>query len=525
MDQENKYIRSLIDNAQRGKIVAQEELYEMYLVDIYTLIIRLTGDKALAELFTKKTLITAWKEINIKALENISFKDWLRNIAIKTTLHGLVGSSNNKEKNKKRLSTSDNQSAAFSTDPFEKAIAELDYESRVIFVLNKIYGHPLETFLGFIGINNSEAERKLSDSVFNISRSLSGMKSEAGIDTLIKSFPSEIQPDGNLIDSALDEINEIRFKELKEKGADAEELEELIEYEKKRKAAGKNKKRGKKVVYKKGRVLIPSDKIIIGILIITALVSFTLHFITSINEWKISLVSGKPLKNEVSIVKTEEFIPGDMISTNDVSSVSIDIAEIGRINILGNTYFGRLDNDNNGELLKGKLRVNTVLAKENLHIAIPGATIENIYSGTRYSLEVDSKSNSLIVLEKGWLLVNSGDDEIIFPQKYNLKILSGSGVSLPYYSRSGFHLVTLFEDYLFNGKKKITLNKIIESSTEKETIVLWNLLQRVKPDQRSIIYDKLYKLVPHTNDVTKKDMLSLDKNMLRIWLDEIKWFL
>ena len=106
-----------------------------------------------------------------------------------------------------------------------------------------------------------------------------------------------------------------------------------------------------------------------------------------------------------------------------------------------------------------------------------------------------------------------------------MKILSGKGASLPYYSKSALHLVTLFEDYLFNGKKNITLNRIIESSTEKETIALWNLLQMVSPDQRDVVYDKLYKLVPHTDDVTKKDMLSLDKNMLRIWLDEIKWFL
>jgi len=525
MYQENKYIRSLIDNARHGKIVALEELYEINLVNIYTIIIRLTGDKTLAERFTKETLVTAWEEINKKAPENISFENWLRNIAIKITLRGLDGSNNSKEKIKKRLSTTDNQSKPFSTDPLENAIAELDNESRVIFVLNKIDGHPLATFSGFLRVNKSEAESKLSDSVLNISKSLSSIESEAGLDTLIESLPGEIQPDENLIDVALNEINEIRIKEFKEKEADSEELEELIEFEKKRKEVGKRKKETKNEIYKKRKGHKSSDKIIVGILILTAIVSFALYFITSANEWKVSLVSGKPLKNNVPIVKMAELIPGDIISTDDVSSASIDISEIGRINILGNTSFSRLEDDNSGELHNGKLKVNTVEANDNLHIAIPGATIENIDLETRYSLEVDSKGNSLIVLERGWLRVNSGDDEIIFPEKYNLKILSGSSVSLPFHFKSSYDLIALLEDYLFNGKKNITLNRIIESSTEKEAILLWNLLQRVNTDQRSAVYDKLYELVPHPNDIAREDILSLGKNMLQMWLDEIEWYL
>lgn len=525
MYKENKYIRSLIDSTRHGKIVALEELYEINLVNIYTIIVRLTGDKTLAQRFTKETLVTAWKEINKKAPENISFKNWLRNIAIKTTLIGLVGANNYNKKIKKGLSTTDNQSEAFSTDPLENAIAELDDESRAIFVLNKIDGHPLATFSGFLGVNKSEAESKLSESVLNISRSLSSEESEAGIDTLIETLSAEIQPDINLVESAIDEINEIRIKEFNEKETDSAELEDLIEFENKRKEVRKRKKKIEKVVYKKRKGLKSSDKIIAGILILTAIVSFALYFITAANEWNVSLVSGNPLKNNELIVKMTEFIPGEIISTDNVSSASIDIAEIGRINILGNTSFARLEGDNSGELYNGKLKVNTVEANDNLFLAIPNATVENIGYDTRYSIEVDSKGNSLIVLERGWLRVNAGEDEIIFPEKYNLKILSGSSASLPFHFKSSYDLIALLEDYLFNGKKNITLDRIIESSTEKEAIILWNLLRMVKPDQRSSVYDKLYELVPHKDDIAKDDMLSLDQDKMQSWLDEIKWYL
>ncbi|UCH65504.1 MAG: FecR domain-containing protein [Ignavibacterium sp.] len=525
MEQDNKYIRSLIDNARCGKIGALEELYEMCLDDIFTLIIRLTGDKKLAEQFTIDTLVSAWKEINKKIPEQISFANWIRNVAIKTTICGLIGPKDCREKMIKKKAAYDVQGESFSTDPLEKAIADLDDESRAIFVLNKIDGKPLATFSGFLGVKKSDAETKLSESVLSISNSLPNVESEAGLDTLVESLSNQIEPDENLIESALSEINEIRIKQLKEEDANSAELKELIALEKKRKKALKKNYKKVKEVYKKEKALKSSDKMIIAILLLTSLVSFILFLSTSTNAWNLSSVSGKPLKNKASMDSMEEILPGDVISTNEVSTAAIDISDVGRINILSNTSVTRLEEDNWAELNKGKLKFNTAEAKDNFNIAIPNATIQNIEFGTRYTVDVDPNGNSKIVLEKGWLRVISAGDDIIFPQKYNLKILNESGASLPYYSESSSVLVSRFEDYLFNGKENAALNSILESSTEKEAIILWNLLPRVKQDQRNAVYEKLYELVPHRDDISRDEMLSLEKKYLKTWLDEIKWYL
>ena len=66
MGQENKFIKSLVANAQQGKLVALEELFELNLNVTYTLVLRLTGNKSQAELLTQKSLVTAWKEIKKK---------------------------------------------------------------------------------------------------------------------------------------------------------------------------------------------------------------------------------------------------------------------------------------------------------------------------------------------------------------------------------------------------------------------------------------------------------------------------
>lgn len=525
MEQENKYIRSLVDNARRGKIGALEELFEMYLADIFTLIVRLTGDKNLAEQYTVDTLIAAWKEIQKQAPEYISFENWLKNIAIKVTICGLIGSKECEKKFQKKSSTANEKREAFSTDPLENAIAKLDDESRAIFVLNKIWGKPLATFSGFLGVNKADAENKLSNSISSIASSLPNMESDGGLDTLVGFLPDKIEPEEDLLGIALSKVNEMRIKELKEMDSNSEELKELIEIEKKRKAALKKKYKGKKVVYKEGKALKSSDKLIIGFLLLTSLVSFILYLTTSINEWKLSSVIGKPIKNKAPIVKLEEILPGDVISTNNESSAAVDIVGIGRINIFGNTSFTRLEEDNGAELHYGKMMINTLKSDDNLHIAIPEAIIEGLELGSRYSVFVNPSGNSDIQLEKGWLLVKSGSHEIIFPQKYNLRVVNGSGVSLPYYSESSSLLVSLVEEYLFNGNESIKLNSILESSTEKEAITLWNLLPRVNEDQRGVVYEKLYELVPHTSDISRDDVLSLEKSFLQTWLDEIKWYL
>ena len=50
MEQDNKFIKSLIESAQNGKVVALEELYKMNINRIYAIALRLTGKGPLAGL-------------------------------------------------------------------------------------------------------------------------------------------------------------------------------------------------------------------------------------------------------------------------------------------------------------------------------------------------------------------------------------------------------------------------------------------------------------------------------------------
>ena len=76
---------------------------------------------------------------------------------------------------------------------------------------------------------------------------------------------------------------------------------------------------------------------------------------------------------------------------------------------------------------------------------------------------------------------------------------------------------------MFGRKSDVTLDMIIESSSAKDGITLWNLFRMIEPGQRQVVYDKLYELYPHTDEIDREDILTLDENMLYVWLEKIRW--
>ena len=93
-----------------------------------------------------------------------------------------------------------------------------------------------------------------------------------------------------------------------------------------------------------------------------------------------------------------------------------------------------------------------------------------------------------------------------------MNVLNGSGVSVPYYSNSDLIESSLLDEYLFNGKMETILSSIIESSAEHDAILLWNLLQRVEPEQRIVVYEKL-------NELTYEAYTEIEKAGLQYMQD------
>jgi RNA polymerase sigma-70 factor (ECF subfamily) len=533
-------MRNLVENAQQGKMVALKELYEVNLTRIYTLISRLTGNKFIAEQLTKTILLRAWKIISENGTGGMRFSDWIKELSLIVTVGELRDPTFINDKRFKKYLEKNTHHTDYSSDPIEELITELDLDHRITFVLNKIENYNLVQISNFMGEDESELETILSEAIEKISEAMSEADTELDLRENWINLQEVIVPDEKILKDVLEEIKEIRVAEIKEKDAIEAEIKKKDAIEKEERARRKkenkkleraNKKHNKEKTKaekaaKEWRVYKPTfqfNKKLVMIVVIPVIIFIGIQLAPSSTDWSVTIEAGTPLINNEPFSSVVELSDGDIITTDSMSTAKIGIPQVGEISVLESTKFKRLEETNSGELLKGKVSIIAGSSENTLNIKIPEVNIENYGQTTSYSIETDHRGNSHIELENGWLKVYSEKDQVVIAPNYKLNVYKRSGASIPYHTQSKFEYIAILDDYLFGGKRDVALNHLLSLSSKNEIITVWNLLFRVNAGpQAENVYDKLYELAPHSDQIKKADILLLDSRILHQWLEEIK---
>jgi DNA-directed RNA polymerase specialized sigma24 family protein len=511
-------------------MVALEELYEVNLSRIYTLVSRLSGNKFISEQLTKTILLRAWKRISEDGPGEMTFSDWIRELSLHITVGELRDPTFTNDKRFKKYLRKNIHRDLYSSDPIEKIIAKLDLDHRITFVLNKIENYNLVQISNFMGVDESELDTILSEAIEQISGAMSEADTELGLRENWINLQEVIDPDEKILKDVLEEIKELRTTEVK--AEDAIEKEERVKRNKENKKLEKaikkdNKEKAKaEKVAKERRGYRPTfqfNKKLVMIVAIPVIIFLSIQLVSSSTDWSVSIESGVPLINNEPFSSFLELSDGDIIRTDSISTAKIDIPQVGEISVWRDTKFRRLEETNSVELSKGKVSIIAENPQNTLSIKIPEVTVGNFGHSARYSIETDHRGNSIIELESGWLKVLSGKDEVVIAPNYILNVYKRSGSSIPYHIQSSFEYIAILDDYLFGGKRDVTLNHLLSLSSKNEIITLWNLLFRVNAgSQAENVYYRLYELAPHSDQINKADILSLDSQILHQWLGEIK---
>jgi len=517
LTQDNRFIRSLIESAKLGNNSAKERLFEMSLDKIYQLSFLLTCDKSSAALITIHTFVSAWnyiKSIN----EDITFADWIKKIAIYVALNQLKKQDTSDEH--KELDNFD-LVEKFSSSSVAKEYLKLSDKSKFIVTLNLIENYSADSIAKLLNLEVNDIIQRVTDFIKVI---LDGSDDKPTFDTVLKKIENlvcEIRPETNLLKSALDKIYDMKIEDW-EKEEQNKLNQEILNQEKETKE-NKATRRLERIKIKKE---IPKFKfkkwILLYPIIIAVLITMILYFYSDTTQWKIVSNSGTPQINYKIITGNTKINIGDKVQTDDITKATLELPNVGKIVVLENTAIERLNKRYSAKLISGRIIINTDGAKEFLSINTSQATINEFNLGTEYILESDGDGYSRIELIDGWLQVIFREFEITFPQDYILKIFRSAGVGLPFHKSSTFEFITLLENYMFGRKSDVTLDMIIESSSENDGITLWNLLRIVEPDQRQPVYDKLFELYPHSDEIEIEDILNHDENTLYVWLEQIR---
>jgi DNA-directed RNA polymerase specialized sigma24 family protein len=518
LTQDNKFIRSLIESAKQGNNAAKEQLFEMSLDKIYKLSFLLTCDKTSADLITINTFISAWNYTHTIS-EEITFAEWIKNITVYVALNKLKKQDDSDEpKDLENYELIEN----FTSSSVAREYLKLSDTNKFILTLNFIENYSADAIAKLLNIEANDVVQSVTDSIKAI---IDGSDQEPSVDTVfeeLENLQSDFIPESNLLKSALDKIYDMKIEDW-EKEEEKRLKEEILKYAKDTKENKAKHKHERAKIKKEVSKLKFNKKFLLYPLIIAVLVTVIFYFFSDTAQWKIVIKSGTPQLNNQLITGNTNINIGDKVQTNEISKATLELPNVGTIVVHENTSLERLDERYSAKLIVGKIIINTDGAKEFLRIKSSQAIINELNLGSNYSLESDGDGYSKIELIDGWLQVIFRESEITFPREYNLKIFKGAGAGLPFHKSSTFEFISLLEKYLFGRKSDVSLDMIIESSSKKDAITLWNLFRIVEPGQRKVVYNKLYELFPDTGELNREDILSLDEKVLYVWLEQIKW--
>ncbi len=518
MTQDNRLIQSLIESAKQGNNSAKEQLFEMSLNKIYQLSFLLTCDKSSADLITVNTFVSAWnytKTIN----EDISFAEWIKNITVYVALNKLKKQDNSDEP--KELDNYD-LIEKFTSPTVAKEYLKLSDTDKFILTLNLIENYSADAISKLLNIEVNEIMQRITDFIKAI---IDGSDEKPTVDAVLKKIENlqcKIIPEKNLLKSALDKIYDMKIEDWEK--AEKNRLKEEVLKNKKETDENKAKHKLERIKIKKEIPKLSfNKKYFIYPLIIAILLTVYLYLFSDTAQWTIVIKAGTPQLNHQNITDKTDFNTGDVLQTNDDSKATLELPNVGTVEVFESTLIERLNESYSAKLISGKLIINTDGSKEFLSIKSSQAIINEFNLGSNYILESDGDGYSKIELIDGWLKVTSRENEFIFPYEYNLKIFKGAGAGLPYHSSSSFEFISLLEQYVFGRQSDITLDKIIELSSEQDIITIWNLFRIVGPGQRQVVYDKIYEIFPDTGELNQEKIFSLDESILYVWLEKIRW--
>ena len=537
LEQDNKLIRSLVQNAKAGNNVAFEQLYQMNVGRVYALCLRLTSDPRLAQHLTVEVFLSTWKQFRLMR-SDVPFTSWLIGIAVYEALEEMRSHKLEEELKNKKNSGGDlpakNRSKTLIENRMESMIMELQQEERIAFVLHEMEKYSLQETAELLGITGRKAQTILAEAA----KSLGGSDGFIGalkqtMDERIKMLPLKIDPPVDLWEEIFQYINSLKSEAVRkeeeqreaEEAAAAEAAKESKEEKRYRKLKEKEEKKQKKRKEKgKSKVSLSRAQkkyLKIGIrsvLVIVFVAAVYYLFFSPGNGWQVTNSGGVTTLGRKLVTGSAIMYKDGELSTGESSEATVFIPQIGRIFVKQDTRLTRLGGKYRFKLQTGTIYVIKKDASAFLHVEIPGGEVEDYFLGGSYTLTVEEGIVSKLFEGDGWDLVTSYGGESLVPPNYYCEVRPNIAPGIPYSKDASEELKKAVYQLSFERDDNTLISTILKEAKKHDAVTLWNLIKRTRETDRGRIFDKLNGLVQAPSGVTKDGVVKLNKVMMQKWL-------
>ncbi len=513
-------------------------MYQLFIGRVYAICSRLLTDSHQAEDLSVNIFSQALKEISFIRADS-SFATWLTGISVYTVLEKIRSKDKEPGKDKKNADKESSRKfeyiRASNDQALERAISELPDMLRMVFVLHDMVNYTDEETSDLLRIPKPDVEKNLVDARDYLIQNLFMRKDYDELLFRVKKLYEKIEPETNLWPQILPQIHssqKMEESELKEEMV-VQNVGDVVN-DKKTKDDKKRKKRSKKKESSKG-ASSPSHselfekfkrvkpKTWASVLIAVVVLIIAVLFFTSSNNWTIKKLKGSPQLGYETITDSKSFNDKLELKTNAESSAEIDIKEIGKIIVSPQTVLKRTHSKDGIILERGIIEVDTRGANKEFSISIPNGEIKSTEPNSIYSVELSSAGlMTLQVKGYSWVNIKSDDNEALVPPGFRCNIIEKLGLGLPYENEASDEYKDALSKFSFSQDKEEALKAIITLSQKQDAVTLWNLLKRVSPTNRIIVFDKLAEFVPPNSNIDKGGIVTLNPDMMKAYLEEIK---
>jgi len=212
---------------------------------------------------------------------------------------------------------------------------------------------------------------------------------------------------------------------------------------------------------------------------------------------------------------------GGAFETDSTSTASIDVGEVGRLDVEPSTRLRLLQS--------AEGRKHIALDRGTIHAAIwapPGQFVVDTPSATAvdlgcmYTLQVDASGGGLLRTAMGWVGFRSHGRESFIPAGAVAAVYAQKGPGTPYFRDTSDALRSALSEFDTSSDPAARHNAlliVLRESRFHDGLTLWHLLSRADAADRSAVFDRLAALVPPPTGVTREGIFRADRAMLDSW--------
>jgi hypothetical protein len=240
--------------------------------------------------------------------------------------------------------------------------------------------------------------------------------------------------------------------------------------------------------------------------------------------WDVTTIEGTPTIASRQIATAGRLPVGDWLDTGPAGRASIDVAGIGRVEVLPNSrvaLLGTRAGEHRLQLARGTMHATIWAPPGQFFVETPSALTVDL--GCAYTLQVDEQGAGLVQVTAGWVGFEWQGREAFIPAGAMCATRPRVGPGTPRYEDASraFHAAIETLDFGPREARAGALDRVLADARPRDTVTLWHLLSRVEPDARGRVFDRLAAFVAPPSGVTRDGITAGRRDMLDAWWEAL----